>query len=315
MDYFRSQFSDLLSYQFTPVQEFHHPVLHEAGVRLIIKREDLNHPFISGNKWWKLKYNLEEAHRQKQKTLLTFGGAFSNHVYATAAAAREAGFGSIGIIRGEEVLPLNATLRFAQSCGMKLYFISREAYRKKSEADFIADLGERFGNFYLIPEGGSNALAVKGSAGFTLTLSSLSYDYLYLAAGTGGTIAGIIAGTDAAKQIVGVSALKGNFLQQEVEGLLHVYEKAEGISVNNKNWNILNNYHHGGYAKVTPALLAFIKETKESYNLPLDPIYTGKVLWAILEEAKAGLFRKGSTILMIHTGGLQGTAAYKELLV
>ncbi|HEY9045545.1 MAG TPA: pyridoxal-phosphate dependent enzyme [Ohtaekwangia sp.] len=303
----------MLTYQLTPVQELLHPILQEADIRLIIKREDLNHPFISGNKWWKLRYNLEEAKRTKQKTLLTFGGAFSNHIYATAAAAREAGFKSIGIIRGEEVLPLNPTLRFASECGMNLYFVSREEYRKKSETPFIEKLHNELGEFYLIPEGGSNALAVKGCVEFAQSISSLSFDYLCLAAGTGGTLAGIIAGTNQAKQIIGVSALKGNFLEAEVEKLLKEYEAANEVSIRNNHWKILHNYHHGGYAKVTRELMAFIAEMKSIYSLPLDPIYTGKVLWAILEEAKRGAFEKGSTILMIHSGGLQGASTYENL--
>ncbi|HEY9049731.1 MAG TPA: pyridoxal-phosphate dependent enzyme, partial [Ohtaekwangia sp.] len=295
------------------VQELLHPILQEADIRLIIKREDLNHPFISGNKWWKLRYNLEEAKRTNQKTLLTFGGAFSNHIYATAAAAREAGFKSIGIIRGEEVLPFNPTLRFASECGMKLYFVSREEYRKKNETSFVEKLHNESGEFYLIPEGGSNALAVKGCVEFAQSISSLSFDYLCLAAGTGGTLAGIIAGTNQAKQIIGVSALKGNFLEAEVEKLLREYEAANEVFIRNNNWKILHNYHHGGYAKVTSELMAFIAEMKRIYSMPLDPIYTGKVLWAILEEAKRGAFKKGSTILMIHSGGLQGASTYESL--
>jgi len=155
----------MLQYQETPIQEIHDAAVETAGLRLLIKREDLNHPFVSGNKWWKLKYNLMEAAEKNFRTLLTYGGAYSNHIFATAAAASELGFKSIGIIRGEEVLPLNPTLAFARSQGMELHYISREAYRVKH-----IDCLEKFDNFYFIPEGGSNGLAVKGICEFDTKL-------------------------------------------------------------------------------------------------------------------------------------------------
>jgi 1-aminocyclopropane-1-carboxylate deaminase len=292
----------LLIYKSTPLQEIEHDVLREADVRLIVKREDLNHSSISGNKWWKLKCNLEEAAKQKKKTLLTFGGAYSNHIYATAAAAKEAGFECIGLIRGEETLPLNATLSFAGSSGMKIHYISREDYRRKHEKKFVEDLNDRFGDFYLIPEGGTNALAVKGCAEFAMQyLRNIDADYVCLAVGTGGTMAGIIEGMQDEKEIIGFPILKGGeFLSDEIKALIQNFSGSVY-----HNWHLETDYHFGGYAKSSPALEDFISIMRAK-NLPLDMVYTSKLMWGILDCAKKGKFRSGSTVLAIHTGGLQG---------
>ena len=263
----------------------------------MIKREDMNHPFVSGNKWWKLKYNLEEAKRQNKKTLLTFGGAYSNHIYATAAAAHELNFESIGIIRGEETLPLNYTLEFAKEQGMRIHYVSREAYRKKSEPEFIQQLQNQFGDFYLIPEGGTNELAVKGVEEFARTIGN-EFDYLCCAVGTGGTIAGMIRGIDMDKEILGFSVLKGGeFLKNEIEKFLHEWYG---------NWVLHTSYHHGGYAKTSEPLLSFMNNFKAKHGIPLDHVYTGKLFWGVMEEIKSGRFKKGSRVLILHSGGLQG---------
>jgi 1-aminocyclopropane-1-carboxylate deaminase len=283
-----------LTYQETPIQEIHEPLLEKAGVRLLLKREDLNHPRVSGNKWWKLKYNLAEAAQKNFKTLVTYGGAYSNHIFATAAAAYELGFKSVGIIRGEEVLPLNATLAFARDRGMELHYISREAYRTKATEHVL----ERFDNFYLIPEGGSNLLALKGVIEFAGTLDE-PYDYLCCAVGTGGTLAGIIEGVPGEKKIIGFPMLKGaNFLTDEIKKLS---EKCRHLS----NWKLMHDYHFGGYAKSTPQLTQFIERFKTLHNIPLEFVYTGKMMAGIYHMISSGFFLRGSTILAIHTGGLQ----------
>lgn len=291
----------MLPYTPTPVQEINHDVLKKAGVRLLIKREDLNHPDVSGNKWWKLKYNLAAA-KQKDQTILTFGGAFSNHIYATAAAAHELKLKSIGIVRGEEIVPLNPTLQFAVNHGMEMHYVSREKYREKSTPEFAATLQQQFGAFYLIPEGGSNLLAVKGCAEFATTeLSKIDYDYLWLPVGTGGTMAGLICGIHPNKNIIGVSVLKnGEFLNNEIKNYIEAFA---GRAYH--NWSLLTAYHHGGYAKATHALLSFIDEMKRLHDLPLDHVYTGKLLWAVMKEIESGMFKRGSTILALHTGGLR----------
>jgi 1-aminocyclopropane-1-carboxylate deaminase len=284
----------LLSYCSTPIIEIQDSILNDASVRLCVKREDLNHPFVSGNKWWKLKYNLEEAQRLKKNTLLTFGGSFSNHIYATAAAAHELGWNSIGVIRGEESLPLNPTLRFATHKGMKLHYVSRGSYREKAEEYFTTKLKEQFGDFYRIPEGGSNTLAVKGVEELTKELG-MDFDYLCTPVGTGGTLAGLIRGLKGEKIIVGFSALKdGAFLRNDVTRLGSEYG----------GWKIITDYHFGGYAKSTAKLLQFMDDFKKLHTIPLEFTYTGKMMFGIFDMIQKGFFKKGSRVLAIHTGGI-----------
>ncbi|MEO1053168.1 MAG: pyridoxal-phosphate dependent enzyme [Bacteroidota bacterium] len=300
-------------YQAPVIQEINEPLFQAKGIRLFIKREDLIHPEVSGNKWRKLKYNLLQARELGKKTLLTFGGAFSNHIYATAAAAKEAGFKSIGIIRGEETLPLNPTLVFAQSCGMQLEYISRSAYREKKSEIFLNSLMEKFGDFHLIPEGGSNRQAVQGCAELVEEVKE-PYDHWVVSVGTGGTMAGIICGLAGKSNVIGTSALKGgDFLTEEVRGLMLSHDTRPF-----DNWRIETEYHFGGYAKINDELVTFINEFKSNHHIQLDPVYTGKMMMAIYDIAKKGAFKKGESILAIHTGGLQGikgiNARYGDML-
>jgi 1-aminocyclopropane-1-carboxylate deaminase len=287
----------MLQYRSTPIVELKLSIFEEASVRVLVKCEYLNHPFVTGNKWWKLKYNLEAATKLEHKTILTFGGAYSNHIYATAAAARELELKSIGIIRGEETLPLNPTLSFAKECGMELHYISREAYRKKNEASFFQNLKDQLGDFYLIPEGGTNELAVKGVKEFAQSLAKeVEFDYLCLPVGTGGTIAGIVEGTDESKKILGFVSLKGvEFLEHEIRTYT---EKT--------NFKLLHDYHFGGYAKMTSSLIEFINQFEHDQNIPLDPVYASKMIFGVFDFIKKSFFKKNSTILILHTGGLQG---------
>jgi 1-aminocyclopropane-1-carboxylate deaminase len=300
----------LLSYASTPVQEIvRHPALSKAGIRLLIKREDLNHPCVSGNKWWKLKHNLIEAVKEEHHIILTFGGAYSNHIYATAAAAASLGLKTIGIIRGERTDPLNPTLAFAAEQGMQIHYVSRSEYQTKSAEDFVESLRRRFGKFYLIPEGGTNQLAVKGCAEFAAAeLSRLDFDHLLLPVGTGGTMAGIVSGLDRNKEVIGIPVLKGGeFLAGDIHKMIEAYTGTSLI-----NWKLLTAYHGGGYAKITSSLISFIREMKMTYDVPLDPVYTGKLFWAVIKEAEAGSFKRGSTILVLHTGGLQGASSLNK---
>ncbi len=287
----------MLTYNRTPILELRDSLLEEASMRLFIKCEYLNHSLVSGNKWWKLKYNLEEASRLGHKRLLTFGGAYSNHIYATAAAAYELGFESIGIIRGEETLPLNATLAFAKEKGMQLHYVTREDYRKKTEPDFQKKLTDLFGDFYLIPEGGTNELAARGVTEFANLLSQeTEFDYLCLPVGTVGTMAGMISGLSADKKIIGFPALKGaQFLETEIR-----------TYTQNENWQLMYEYHFGGYAKSTKELIDFIDRFERVHNIPLDPIYTGKMMFGVFDLVKLGFFEKDSKIIVLHTGGLRG---------
>lgn len=267
------------------------------GISLAVKREDLIHPFVSGNKFRKLKYNLLQAKAQNKETLLTFGGAFSNHIAAVAFAGKEQGFKTIGVIRGEELcdkIEENPTLKFAQENGMKFEFVSREHYRNKSKASFIEDLKQRFGNFYLIPEGGTNELAVKGCEEILAAEDSI-FNYVCCAVGTGGTISGLINSAAPNQNILGFPALKGDFLIDEIR-----------IFAKKNNWDLISDYHFGGYSKVNLELIEFINAFFDKNRVPLDPIYTGKMFFGVIDLIHKNYFPANSKILLIHTGGLQG---------
>lgn len=283
----------------TPVQQVTDPLLRQRRVRLLVKRLDKVHPAVAGNKFWKLKYNLLQARNEGHHTLLTFGGAFSNHIYATAAAARAAGFGSVGIIRGEAHLPLNSTLQFARDNGMRLHYMDRTTYRHKHTSEVLEQLATQFGKFYLIPEGGSNALAVKGCREMALALPPA--DFVCTACGTGGTMAGLVAANLQA-EIAGFPVLKGGgFLQQEVENLLLEAGFAHGTG----KWHLQTGYHFGGYARQKPALTHFIEQFEVATHIPLEFVYTGKMLFGVIDLVKQGFFPAGSTVLALHTGGLR----------
>jgi len=286
------------------------PILEEKKVELFIKREDLIHPFVSGNKFRKLKYNLLEAKKLKKKAVLTFGGAYSNHIVATAVAGKLAGFKTFGVIRGDELgknlketIEENATLREAQNHGMKFHFVSRELYRQKTSFGFIEKMKNKWGDFYVIPEGGTNCLAVDGCQEI-LTEEDAKFDYICSAVGTGGTISGLINASTKHQKIIGFPALKGNFLSEEIRK--YVSRK--------KNWKLQKTYHFGGYAKFNEELIAFINNFTEQTGVLLDPIYTGKMVFGIVDLIEKGEFSEGTKILAIHTGGMQGIAGVNQLL-
>lgn len=267
------------------------------SISVSIKREDLIHPFVSGNKFRKLKYNLLQAKSENQKTLLTFGGAYSNHIAAVAYAGMEQGFQTIGVIRGDELrgkIQENPTLAFAQKCGMQFEFVTRESYRLKSESSFIEKWNQKFGSFYLVPEGGTNDLAVKGCQEI-LTSEDVVFDYVCCAVGTGGTISGIINSILPHQKVLGFPALKGDFLNEEIRNFAQ-----------NENWELINAYHFGGYGKVNSELVAFINQFYSQTKIPLDPIYTGKMVFGVIDLIERNYFPENSKILLIHTGGLQG---------
>ncbi|PHS68505.1 MAG: 1-aminocyclopropane-1-carboxylate deaminase [Flavobacterium sp.] len=277
----------------------------QSNYSVDIKREDLLHPEVSGNKFRKLKYNLLEAKKLGFDKVLTFGGAYSNHISATAAAGKEMDIKTIGIIRGEELfdkIDENPTLSFAKKCGMKLYFVLREEYRKKTEPDFITELKEKYGSFYLVPEGGTNKLAVKGCEEI-LTKNDVTYDYICTAVGTGGTIAGLLEASKPHQTILGFSALKGTFQESEIEKY-----------TSKKNYQLIDDYCFGGYAKIDEKLIRFINEFKDKTGVLLDPVYTGKMLYGILDLIEKNYFKENSSILAIHTGGLQGISGMNQLL-
>ncbi|QQS38250.1 MAG: 1-aminocyclopropane-1-carboxylate deaminase/D-cysteine desulfhydrase [Ignavibacteriales bacterium] len=288
----------------TPLQRIEDDIPDRFGVNLFIKRIDLIHPYISGNKWFKLKYNLIEALNKNIGTLLSFGGAYSNHIHALAAAGKELGFKTIGVIRGEEHLPLNPTLSFAKECGMLFHYLDRSSYRNKYSENIISELQKLYGEFYLIPEGGSNELAVKGCEEIMSDVE-IPYNYVCCACGTAGTISGIISGSVPDTRILGISVLKGaEFLNRNVKSFL----KNKLLN----NWEINLDYHFGGYAKFNSSLINFIERFYEQHNIQLDPIYTGKLLFGIYDLISKNYFQKGSTIIAIHSGGLQGLAGMQS---
>ena len=264
---------------------------------LSVKRLDQIHPSISGNKFYKLKYNFAAAQQQGLSKVLTFGGAYSNHIAATAYAAQLCGFDSVGIIRGEELQykTLNTTLNTAQQCGMQLQFVSREQYRQKQQPEFLAQLQQQFPEHYIIPEGGSNALAIQGCTEILTANDRQYYDVICCAVGTGATIAGLIESSSNQQTILGFSALKGDFLNAEV---------AQYTA--KSNWNIIDDYCFGGYAKAPPELLQFIQQFEQEFCIPLEQIYTGKMFYGIFDLIQQRYFPPESKILVIHSGGLQG---------
>ena len=279
--------------------------IENTTVSLYIKREDLLHPLMSGNKFRKLKYNLAQAKEENKETLLTFGGAFSNHILAVAAAGNEYGFNTIGIIRGEELKDKfldNPTLKKAQELGMMFEFVSRETYREKSSSKFIESLIAKFGDIYVIPEGGTNSLAVRGCEEILDSTDEI-FDYICCPVGTGGTISGLINCSKGSQQVLGFPALKGDFLREDICKF-----------ASKSNWNLITDYHFEGYGKVSEELIRFINEFYHNHKIPLDPVYTGKMAFGVLDLISKNYFPENSKILMIHTGGLQGIAGMNKVL-
>jgi 1-aminocyclopropane-1-carboxylate deaminase len=317
----------------SPLQAIEDERLEGRNIRLFLKRDDLLHlffkeilfgeknitPSVSGNKFRKMKYNLLWVKHQGVEKVLTFGGAFSNHIHAVAAAGQIFDFQTIGVIRGERAEQLSPTLRFAEANGMILHFINRSDYRNKEL--IVNELRDRFGDFYYLPEGGTNELALQGTAEIVgeieTQLNGKSPDFISVACGTGGTIAGIISAAKPPTHVLGFSALKGDFLQKDVTTLLQSAQNAQNTEgsyffENNQNWSINTDFHCGGYARWTAELIDFINNFKEKHNIQLDPIYTGKMLLGIFKLAETGFFPQNSTIVAVHTGGLQGIEGFNQ---
>ena len=266
-------------------------------VQLTIKRLDLIHPQISGNKFFKLKYNLLAAQQQGFSQVLTFGGAFSNHIAATAYAAQRFGFQSIGIIRGQELATqdLNPTLQTAQDFGMQLHFVSRAEYRLRHEVEYLQQLQQQYPQAFIIPEGGSNSLAIQGTQEILSPDDLENYDVICCAVGTGGTLAGIIESSSELQHVLGFSALKGDFLKHDIQQW-----------TDKSNWSLTDAYCCGGYAKTTLELLQFMQQFEQQYDIPLEQVYTAKMMMGLLDLIQHHHFPAHTRILAIHTGGLQG---------
>lgn len=280
----------------SPMQVVDDDRLARRGVRLYLKRDDLIHPDVPGNKWRKLKYNLQRASDEQRQHLLTFGGAYSNHIRATAAAGYYYGFSTIGVIRGEEHLPLNAVLRDAVRFGMRLTYMDRTTYRRKTCPEVETALRERFGDFYLIPEGGSNPLAVRGCAELPSEIQE-PFDVICCACGTGGTLAGIASGLRSGRRAIGFSAVKGGgFLRQEVTRLQEEYARPTA------NWSIETDSHFGGFARRNAELDRFIGDFRDRHGLQLDWVYVAKMLYGVFGLVSAEKFARDTTIVAVVTG-------------
>ena len=287
----------------SPLQRLHHPLLTRYDVELWCKRDDLIHPAISGNKWRKLKYHLLHAREHGKQHLLSFGGAYSNHIHALAAAGYQTGLRTTGIIRGEADAVSNTTLRDARRWGMDLVFVDRQSYRRRQDPDWLAQFDAP--DTLIVPEGGSSPLAIPGVAELVGEVP-FSPDLWVLPCASGGTLAGLIAGKRDREQILAIAVLKGgDFIADEV---CRLHPAAASIP----GWRIALDHHDGGYAKFSPALWQWVEDFSAETGLPLEPIYSGKAMWGLFRELAAGRIAPGSKIVFIHTGGMQGLAGLRE---
>ncbi|MCC5601341.1 1-aminocyclopropane-1-carboxylate deaminase/D-cysteine desulfhydrase [Nostoc favosum] len=305
-----------------PLQQINSKIARHADVDLYVLRLDLMHPWVNGNKWFKLKYNLFEAKEKNFTTLLTFGGAYSNHIYATAAAGNLFGFRTIGVIRGEERLPLNPTLSFAVQQGMQLVYLKRQMYRQRNTPALEEYLRQRFGEVFIIPEGGSNLNGVRGCTeiiadAMPTAVYAYAFDHICVACGTATTLAGIALSLHQGQRAIAFPVLKnGAFLAQEIESLLTNYLASDLPSPYSSppSWELICDYHFGGYAKVNNDLLVFSQQFREEHGVPLDYVYTAKMFYGVMDLLKQGFFSKGNSLLLVHTGGLQGNIGMEERL-
>lgn len=273
---------------------------------VVVKRTDLIHPIISGNKWYKLKYNLESLKEKGLGQLITFGGAWSNHIHAVAYAVREHGVKAIGIIRGEEPKEWSLTLQDAKRWGMQLEFIDREAYNEKDTEDFKMWLMAEYGPSLIIPEGGANYLGVNGCMEM-IDDEDAQYDFICCSAGTGTMAAGLALKLKPHQRLVVFPALKGGFLKNEIRTKLYYFLMDDQATDEVMSQvDVIDDYHFGGYAKRDASLIEFMQDFEKLQGIPLDQIYTGKLCYGVIAERQNGLLKGGKRILVIHSGGLQG---------
>lgn len=293
------------STQLPHLQPINSPLLTRKGVELWVQREDLVHPRISGNKWYKLKYNIEQAVAQGAGALLSFGGAYSNHLHALAYAGKVNGLKTVGVVRGELIQPLNPTLQDAVDWGMELLPVSRSDYQRRHNAEFQQQLAASFEPCVVIPEGGANALALKGCAEIAVSVRQQlpAFDYLCVACGTGATLAGLITGMQGhAAKVLGFCTLKG---LQDLEPQVTEWLTGSGVD-DLPAWQIEHRFHCGGFAKINRELVLFMEHWKTFSDIPLEPLYTGKMFYGLFQMIEQGYFRAGDRIVAVHTGGLQG---------
>jgi 1-aminocyclopropane-1-carboxylate deaminase len=281
------------------------PLLIEKGLTMDILRLDKIHPLISGNKWFKLRYYLETAKTTGKKTVLTFGGAWSNHILATAAACRLYGLNSIGIIRGEEAALLSPTLQQVKEMGMQLFFLNREDYRKKKIPAAIEDT-----DHYPIPEGGYGVPGAEGAARIAGHFTKNNYTHICCAAGTGTMAAGLLKTATGGTIITAISVLKNNTVLEK--NIMDLFAGTGGKDHPAASLQVIHDYHFGGYAKYKPELVDFMNEFFRQTNIPTDFVYTAKTFFAANALARQDFFPAGSRLLLVHSGGLQGNASFSK---
>ncbi len=291
-----------------PIEPLSCELLARRGVSVNVLRLDKCHPLLTGNKWYKLKHNLLEFQKQRDLPILSFGGAYSNHLHALAAAGKLLGMETIGIVRGEMPEPLNPVLAFAREQGMTLLPVSRDDYRRKQDLDFLQALRARFGEFHHLPEGGGSALAIEGCEEIASLLdwqNGESKRLVALCCGTGVTMAGLISGMSkqdvgGGPEVLGISVLKGDgYLEAEVASHLKAHGCRSLIE-----WRVDDSHHCGGYARESPALKAFLNQFAEWSDIPLEPVYTGKLFYALFDRIEKGEIPSGTEVLAIHSGGI-----------
>ncbi len=290
------------------LQPISHPMftLHKISVQ--VKRDDQIDEVISGNKWRKLKYNLLHAKAINAKGIITFGGCFSNHIHACALACKQQQLSAIGIIRGEADNQDNYTLAWAKHWGMQLSFVDRKTYRLRNEKSYLQHLQQQYPDYLIVPEGGSNALALIGMAEVIDELNQQSeFDTLLSPVGSGGTLAGLISADKNQHKILGISVLKQDgYLVKQVNDLLPEHAKAH------TNWQLMSQYHGGGYAKFSAQDAQRIRSFSAVVGIDFEPVYSGKMILALLDLMSTGYFPAHHRIVLLHTGGLQGLAGMFE---
>ncbi len=292
---------------YSALEQLSHPLFSEHQVSVYIKRDDLLHPYISGNKWRKLKYNIEHIKKEKLTGIVSFGGSYSNHIHALAYACKVNNIKSVGIIRGEIENQQNYTLRCAKQWGMQLVFVDRKTYRRRHDVQYLTELQHEYPEYFIVPEGGSNALAVNGVAEICQELNEqIEFDTLLTPVGSAGTLSGLIVGDKGQHQLLGIAVLKqAEYLNEEVVKLI------DGVT-DYHNWQILTDYHQGGYAKFSSEALEKLRQFSAFTQVPFEPIYSGKMILALLDLIEKQRFEKGHRIVLLHTGGLQGLAGLAE---
>jgi 1-aminocyclopropane-1-carboxylate deaminase len=291
----------------SPLQKITHPLFERHQLSVSIKRDDVIHPIISGNKWRKLKFNLRHAQIHNYIGVISFGGSFSNHIHALAFACHQQGLKSIGIIRGEKEYASNFTLSMAQQWGMELHFVDRKSYRLRENKEYLAQLQFTYPGYLIVPEGGSNTLALGGVGEVITELNQqCQFDTLVTPVGSGGTLAGLIKADNNQHNILGIAVLKQDgYLTEQVNNLL-------GDNLHFNNWQIMPEFHRGGYAKFSKEDVKKILSFSQQTGLIFEPVYSGKMILALLDLIDQQYFPKGHRLVLLHTGGLQGIGGLIE---